>query len=109
MASLLLSTILIAGPAISFCIKIYFIIRHRTSEGKNATAWYPVFAIGTVLTILVIVTILHCHVLVLLLFLAATYLPILYYVGKWIYTIFKLSRTLVDDKKEIKIKMKGMS
>lgn len=51
-ASLLLSTVLIAGPAISFCIKIYSTIRNRISEGKNVSSWYTVLAIGLLITIL---------------------------------------------------------
>ena len=52
-ASLLVSTALIAVPAIAFCIKVYFIIRHHIKEGKPAISWYPVLVIGSLLTLLV--------------------------------------------------------
>ncbi|XP_027071939.1 probable protein S-acyltransferase 4 isoform X1 [Coffea arabica] len=51
-ASLLVSTALIAVPAIAFCIKVYFIIRHHIKEGKPAISWYPVLVIGSLLTLL---------------------------------------------------------
>ncbi|CAL5420527.1 unnamed protein product [Camellia sinensis] len=46
-ASLFLSTFLIAGPAIVFCIKIYRNITE--SKGKD---WYVVLVVGSILTIL---------------------------------------------------------
>ncbi|KAL7169383.1 hypothetical protein ACSBR2_034431 [Camellia fascicularis] len=46
-ASLFLSTFLIAGPAIAFCIKIYCNITE--SKGKD---WYVVLVVGSILTIL---------------------------------------------------------
>ncbi|KAK6120421.1 hypothetical protein DH2020_045835 [Rehmannia glutinosa] len=52
-SSLFLSTFLIAGPAIAFCIKILFTIRHQLRENKNAVPWYPVLVVAFVLTILV--------------------------------------------------------
>ncbi|KAI3444254.1 hypothetical protein Pfo_000919 [Paulownia fortunei] len=51
-ASLFLSTFLIAGPAIAFCIKILFIIRNQLRENKNAVPWYPVLIVAIVLTML---------------------------------------------------------
>lgn len=49
-ASLFLSTLLIAGPAIAFCIKIYVDkIRHH----KDAGHWYPILVVGFFLSILV--------------------------------------------------------
>ncbi|XP_048429251.1 probable protein S-acyltransferase 4 [Pyrus x bretschneideri] len=49
-ASLLLSTILVAGPAVAFCLKVYFKIKNGNQ--KNDNLWLPVLAIGSVLTIL---------------------------------------------------------
>ncbi|KAI3446532.1 hypothetical protein Pfo_003197 [Paulownia fortunei] len=51
-ASLFLSAFLIAGPALAFCIKILFIIRHRMRENKTAVPWYPVLIVAIVLTML---------------------------------------------------------
>ena len=48
-ASLFLSTFLIAGPAIAFCIKICYNI----SDGKAKDLWYVVLVVGSTLTILV--------------------------------------------------------
>ncbi|KAK9289434.1 hypothetical protein L1049_007589 [Liquidambar formosana] len=45
-ASLFLSTLLIAGPGIAFCVKIYSNIDHQN------TTWYPVLAVGLILTFL---------------------------------------------------------
>ncbi|GMH20238.1 hypothetical protein Nepgr_022079 [Nepenthes gracilis] len=44
-ASLFLSTLLIGGPAIAFCINIYL-------KTKDDSKWYPVLAVGAMLTIL---------------------------------------------------------
>lgn len=52
-ASLFLSTFLIAGPAIAFCLKIVFTIRNQLRENKNAVPWYPVLIVAIVLTMLV--------------------------------------------------------
>ncbi|CAN6576762.1 unnamed protein product [Malus baccata var. baccata] len=49
-ASLLLSTLLVAGPAVAFCLKVYFKIKN--GNHKNDDLWLPVLAIGSVLTIL---------------------------------------------------------
>ncbi|KAK6151387.1 hypothetical protein DH2020_014022 [Rehmannia glutinosa] len=51
-ASLYLSTLLIAGPAFAFCIKILFIIRDRMKENKTVVPWYPVLIVAIVLTML---------------------------------------------------------
>jgi len=51
-ASLFLSTFLIAGPAIAFCIKILYIIKLRIKENENATPWYSLFFVGITLTVL---------------------------------------------------------
>ncbi|KAL8493600.1 hypothetical protein ACS0TY_024687 [Phlomoides rotata] len=51
-ASLYLSTILIAGPAIAFCLKIVLIIKHGLRESESAASWYPVLVVAMVLTIL---------------------------------------------------------
>ncbi|KZV22496.1 putative protein S-acyltransferase 4-like [Dorcoceras hygrometricum] len=51
-SSLFLSTFLILGPALAFCIKILLIIKHSIKEGKNANPWYPVLIVAVVLTML---------------------------------------------------------
>ncbi|CAA3030812.1 probable S-acyltransferase 1 [Olea europaea subsp. europaea] len=51
-ASLFLSTFLVAGPAIAFCIRIFLIIRQRIIENKDAIPWYSVLTVGIVLTVL---------------------------------------------------------
>lgn len=52
-ASLFLSTFLVAGPAIAFCIRILYIIKLRIKENENATPWYSLFFVGIALTVLV--------------------------------------------------------
>ena len=52
-ASLFLSTFMIAGPAIAFCIKLFLISRHRLKENKNAVPWYAMLVVAIVLTVLV--------------------------------------------------------
>ncbi|XP_057470397.1 probable protein S-acyltransferase 4 [Actinidia eriantha] len=47
-ASLFMSTFLIAGPALAFCIKICYNI----SDGKDKDQWYVVLVVGSILTIL---------------------------------------------------------
>ncbi|XP_060177651.1 probable protein S-acyltransferase 4 isoform X2 [Lycium barbarum] len=54
-SSLFLSTLLIAGPALAFCIKVSCVIKHRFKEHKDAGPWYPILVIGAVLTIMDIV------------------------------------------------------
>ncbi|KAA8517850.1 hypothetical protein F0562_015327 [Nyssa sinensis] len=49
-ASLFLSTLLVAGPAIAFCIKIYSII--VDDKTRHAGRWYPVLVVGAILTVL---------------------------------------------------------
>ncbi|RXH76906.1 hypothetical protein DVH24_019794 [Malus domestica] len=49
-ASLLLSTLLIAGPAVAFCLKVY--LKIKDEKNKNENLWLPVLVIGSVLTIL---------------------------------------------------------
>lgn len=49
-ASLLLSTLLIVGPAIAFCIKIYLKIKDAKNDDR---LWYPVLIVGLILTVLV--------------------------------------------------------
>ncbi|CAN6586174.1 unnamed protein product [Malus baccata var. baccata] len=49
-ASLLLSTLLIAGPAVAFCLKVY--LKIKDEKNKNENIWLPVLVIGSVLTIL---------------------------------------------------------
>ena len=50
-ASLFLSTLLIAGPAIAFSIKIYLKIKDTTNNDHHL--WYPVLIVGSFLTVLV--------------------------------------------------------
>ncbi|XP_062004552.1 probable protein S-acyltransferase 4 [Rosa rugosa] len=49
-ASLTLSVLLIAVPAIAFCIKVYFKLQHVTK--KEDSIWYPVLIVGSLLTAL---------------------------------------------------------
>ncbi|KDP21990.1 hypothetical protein JCGZ_02880 [Jatropha curcas] len=49
-ASMFLSTLLIAGPAIAFCIKTYLKIVDK--DTKHPDHWYPVLIVGSILTIL---------------------------------------------------------
>lgn len=51
-ASLFLSTFLIAGPAIAFCIRIIFVARTCLRDNKNAVPWYAVLVVAIVLTML---------------------------------------------------------
>ncbi|XP_057786183.1 probable protein S-acyltransferase 4 [Salvia miltiorrhiza] len=51
-ASLYLSTFLIASPAVAFCIKIFLISRHRLKENQNVVPCYAVLVVAIVLTIL---------------------------------------------------------
>lgn len=49
-ASLILSTFLIFGPAVAFCVKIYYNISEN--KVKHHVAWYTVMAIGLALAVL---------------------------------------------------------
>lgn len=51
-ASLFLSTLLIVGPTIAFCIKILFITRRQLRENKNVVPWYAVLVVAIVLIML---------------------------------------------------------
>ncbi|XP_047318840.1 probable protein S-acyltransferase 4 [Impatiens glandulifera] len=51
-ASLFLSILLIAGPAIAFLVKVYFSISRTGAQ--HITLWYSVLAVGSILTILAI-------------------------------------------------------
>ncbi|KAL3637078.1 putative protein S-acyltransferase 4 [Castilleja foliolosa] len=51
-SSLFLSTFLIAGPSLAFCIKILFIIRHELKQNKNVSPWYRILIGALVLTVL---------------------------------------------------------
>lgn len=59
MASLFLTMILVAGPAIAFCVKVYHNIVHADKNVKdgnvkaNGFNWYPVLVVGSILTIVV--------------------------------------------------------
>lgn len=48
-ASLFLTTFLIAGPAIAFCIKIYL----KTKKASDDALWFPVLIVGLFLTVMV--------------------------------------------------------
>ncbi|KAG6769026.1 hypothetical protein POTOM_024641 [Populus tomentosa] len=48
-ASIFLTTLLIAAPAIAFCIKVYYKI---VDEGSVNARWYPVLVVGSILTLL---------------------------------------------------------
>ncbi|CAI9761219.1 unnamed protein product [Fraxinus pennsylvanica] len=50
-ASLFLSTFLIACPAIAFCTRVSLVIRHRIKEKKDAIPWYSVLTVGILLTV----------------------------------------------------------
>lgn len=50
-ASLFLTTFLIAGPAIAFCVKIY--LKIKKTDGLIHDYWFPVLIVGLVLTVLV--------------------------------------------------------
>lgn len=52
-ASLFLSVLLVGGPAIGFCIKIYIVIQQHIKDGKDVGLWYPVLVVACVLTVLV--------------------------------------------------------
>ncbi|GFQ04437.1 probable protein s-acyltransferase 4 [Phtheirospermum japonicum] len=51
-SSLFLSTFLIAGPSLAFCIKILFVIRHELKQNKNVVPWYHILIGALVLTVL---------------------------------------------------------
>ncbi|KAJ6287605.1 hypothetical protein OIU78_003932 [Salix suchowensis] len=48
-ASIFLTTLLIAAPAIAFCIKVYNKI---VEKGSVNARWYPVLVVGSILTVL---------------------------------------------------------
>lgn len=52
-ASVFLTTFLIAGPAIAFCVKIYLKIKNASNHIHDN--WYPVLIVGSVLTVLDII------------------------------------------------------
>ncbi|KAL8037098.1 hypothetical protein ABFX02_11G017300 [Erythranthe guttata] len=49
---LFFSTFLIVGPAFAFCVKISFIIKHRTNRNETALPWCYVLTVAILLTIL---------------------------------------------------------
>ncbi|KAJ1383027.1 Palmitoyltransferase, DHHC domain, partial [Sesbania bispinosa] len=49
-ASLFLTTLLIAGPAIAFCVKIY--LKIKNGKGGDSAHWSPVLIVGSILTAL---------------------------------------------------------
>ncbi|XP_010111325.2 probable protein S-acyltransferase 4 [Morus notabilis] len=49
-ASLFLSVVLITGPAIAFCVKVYDLIEHMSDN--HQCNWYPVLAVAILLTLL---------------------------------------------------------
>ena len=50
-ASLFLTTFLIAAPAIAFCVKLYLLI--KKNDDLSHEFWFPVVVVGGVLTVLV--------------------------------------------------------
>ncbi|KAM7505178.1 hypothetical protein LguiB_004082 [Lonicera macranthoides] len=54
-ASLFLSVLLVGGPAVGFCIKIYVVIQQHIKDGKDVGLWYPVLVVACVLTVLDII------------------------------------------------------
>lgn len=52
-ASLFLTTFLIAAPAIAFCVKMYLKAKHEKANNGDHLFWCPVVIVGSVLTILV--------------------------------------------------------
>ncbi|KAI3772714.1 hypothetical protein L6452_03907 [Arctium lappa] len=51
-ASLFFSVLLVVGPAVSFCIKVYNIINHNKEHGKYIGYWYGVLIVAVALTCL---------------------------------------------------------
>lgn len=51
-ASLCFSMLLVAGPAVSFCIKVYTIINHNKENNKDSGYWYGVLILAAALTCL---------------------------------------------------------
>ncbi|KVI12192.1 Zinc finger, DHHC-type, palmitoyltransferase, partial [Cynara cardunculus var. scolymus] len=51
-ASLFFSILLVAGPAVSFCIKVYNIINHNKEHDKYIGYWYGVLIVAVALTCL---------------------------------------------------------
>lgn len=52
-ASLFFSVILVAGPAIAFCIKVHNIINHNKKNVEDYNSWYGVLVVAIALTCLV--------------------------------------------------------
>jgi hypothetical protein len=52
-ASLFLTTFLIAAPAIAFCVKMYLKAKHEKANNGDHLFWCPVVIVGSILTILV--------------------------------------------------------
>lgn len=50
-ASLFLSTVLILGPGLLFCLKVHYKIKEDKNDGDEE--WYFIMAVGAILTILV--------------------------------------------------------
>lgn len=51
-ASLFLTTFLIAAPAIAFCVKMYLKAKHEKANNGDHLFWCPVVIVGSVLTVL---------------------------------------------------------
>ncbi|KAI3742184.1 hypothetical protein L1987_59864 [Smallanthus sonchifolius] len=51
-ASLCFSMLLVAGPAISFCVKVHNIINHKKKHGEDLGYWYEVLIVAAALTCL---------------------------------------------------------
>lgn len=52
-ASLCFSMLLVAGPAVSFCIKVYNIIHYNKEHNRDFGYWYGVLIVAAALTCLV--------------------------------------------------------
>ncbi|KAK9048787.1 hypothetical protein SSX86_032247 [Deinandra increscens subsp. villosa] len=51
-SSLCLSVLLVAGPAVSFCVKVHTIINHKKEQGQDSGYWYGVLLVAAALTCL---------------------------------------------------------
>ncbi|XP_071720998.1 probable protein S-acyltransferase 4 [Rutidosis leptorrhynchoides] len=54
-ASLFLSLLLVAGPALTFCVKVYNIINHNKQHGEAYNYWYGILFVAAALTCLDII------------------------------------------------------
>lgn len=52
-ASLILTILLVAGPAVAFCFKVYHTINVNKKDGKDVGYWYIILLVAAILTFLV--------------------------------------------------------